>query len=33
VVVSVPLRQWRQGSPDRRELGVPLVSVDFATGS
>jgi predicted dehydrogenase len=32
-LVSVPLRQWRQGSPDRRELGLPLVSVEFATGS
>ena len=30
VVVSVPLRQWRQGSSDRRELGLPLVSVEFA---
>ena len=30
VVVSVPLRQWRQGSTDRRELGLPLVSVEFA---
>jgi hypothetical protein len=29
VLVSVPLRQWRQGSPDRRELGLPLVSVEF----
>ena len=30
VLVSVPLRQWRQGSSDRRELGLPLVSVEFA---
>jgi predicted dehydrogenase len=29
VLVSVPLRQWRRGSPDRRELGLPLVSVEF----
>lgn len=28
-LVSVPLRQWRHGSPDRRELGLPLVSVEF----
>jgi hypothetical protein len=27
--VSVPLHQWRHGSTDRRELGLPLVSVEF----
>jgi predicted dehydrogenase len=29
VFVSVPLHQWRHGSTDRRELGLPLVSVEF----
>jgi predicted dehydrogenase len=29
VLVSVPLHQWRHGSPDRRELGLPLASVEF----
>jgi hypothetical protein len=33
VLVSVPLRQWRHGAPDRRELGLPLVSVEFPEAS
>jgi predicted dehydrogenase len=33
VLVSVPLKQWRHGSPDRRELGLPLVAVEFPEAS
>jgi hypothetical protein len=29
VLVSVPLDQWRHGSRDRRELGLPLVTVEL----